>query len=75
MLLILRLARGLGLEPRFTASKAAVLPLDDPRAKRTIWYGQELTLPPNIRQRSRNLANLCYTCTFFGLTNSIFCGI
>ena len=25
-------ARGPGFEPRFTASKAAVLPLDDPRA-------------------------------------------
>ncbi len=26
----LKLAAGLGIEPRFTASKAAVLPLDDP---------------------------------------------
>ncbi len=26
-------ARGQGFEPRFTASKAAVLPLDDPRIK------------------------------------------
>ncbi len=29
-LAIYKLAPGLGLEPRFTASKAAVLPLDDP---------------------------------------------
>ena len=27
-------ARGQGFEPRFTASKAAVLPLDDPRIHR-----------------------------------------
>ncbi len=27
------MARGRGFEPRFTASKAAVLPLDDPRMR------------------------------------------
>ena len=33
------LARGQGLEPRSTASKAAVLPLDDPRIRRPVYHG------------------------------------
>lgn len=32
--------RGLGLEPRFTASKAGVLPLDDPREASIHQIGQ-----------------------------------
>ncbi len=35
------LVRGNGIEPLFTASKAAVLPLDDPRSRRE-YKGQEL---------------------------------
>ncbi len=40
-------ARGLGIEPRFTASKAAVLPLDDPRALCGINSGR--CLPRTLR--------------------------
>lgn len=32
------MAGGLGFEPRLTASKTAVLPLDDPPAQRTLYF-------------------------------------
>jgi hypothetical protein len=34
---IIELTAGLGIEPRFTASKAAVLPLDDPARIRGVY--------------------------------------